>query len=274
MKYLSNRRFVKFSTNKKKLILASMGSLVLLTRFGDIPGHEVSFFLDRLILWALKSSLTLVVSFTSHKKVPSVGLLWSEMPMGEMYLFSDSCLPSMLDAKMVMAVSCNFPTRDKRFATFYNDFNQVYEEKFIQGCYFLMSSVSDSPITAIFQKHPVYTVEKSMVAVVFRFLVSPNSFLSLNVFFHVSHFYQCSTHLYHKPVDFPGFGDIPSDISQLPFSSGRIQFFFLPRFNIRYNCSTSSFQGCGSSCQYHKKAEQCGCFKFFSNRNNQAMGGV
>ena len=110
MKYLSNRRFVKFSTNKKKLILASMGSLVLLTRFGDIPGHEVSFFLDRLILWALKSSLALVVSFTSHKKVPSVGLLWSEMPMGEMYLFSDSCLPSMLDAKMVMDVSCNFPT--------------------------------------------------------------------------------------------------------------------------------------------------------------------
>ena len=69
------------------------------------------------------------MSFTGHEKVPSVGLLWSEMPMGEMYLFSDSCLPSMLDAKMVMAVSCNFPTRDKRFATFYNDFNQVYEEK-------------------------------------------------------------------------------------------------------------------------------------------------
>jgi len=135
-----------------------MGSLVLLTRFGDIPGHEVSFFLDRLILWALKSSLALVVSFTSHKKVPSVGLLWSEMPMGEMYLFSDSCLPSMLDAKMVMAVSCNFPTRDKRFATFYNDFNQVYEEKLIQVCYFLMSSVSDSPITAIFQEHHVYTI--------------------------------------------------------------------------------------------------------------------
>ena len=150
MKYLLNRQFVKFSTNKKKLILASMGSLVLLTRFRDIPGHEVSFFLDRLILWALKSSLTLVVSFTSHKKVPSVGLLWSEMPMGEMYLFSDSCLPSMLDAKMVMAVSCNFPTRDKRFATFYNDFNQVYEEKLIQVCYFLMSFVSDSSVTAKF----------------------------------------------------------------------------------------------------------------------------
>ena len=95
-----------------------------------------------------------------------------------------------------------------------------------------MSSVSDSPITAIFQEHHVYTVEKSMVAVVFRFLVSPNSFLSSNVFFHVYRFYQCSTHLYHKPVDFPGFSDIPSDISQLPCSSGRIQFFFLPRFNI------------------------------------------
>ena len=63
-----------------------------------------------------------------------------------------------------------------------------------------------------------------MVAVVFRFLVSPNSFLPFNVFFLVSHFYQCSTLLYHKPVDIPGFGDIPSDISQLPFSSGRIQF--------------------------------------------------
>ena len=134
-----------------------------------------------------------------------------------------------------------------------------------------MSSVSDSPITAIFQEHYVCTVEKSMVAVVFRFLVGPNSFLPCNVFFLVSHFYQCSTLLYHKPVDIPGFGDIPSDISQLPFSSGRIQFFFFPRFNIR---STSSFQGCGSSCQYHKKAEQWGCFKFFSNRNNQAMGGV
>ena len=142
-----------------------------------------------------------------------------------MYLFSDSCLPGMLDAKMVMAVSCNFPTRDKRFATFYNDFNQVYKEKLIQVCYFLMSSVSDLSVTANFQEHHVYTsVEKSMVAVVFRFLVSPNSFLSSNVFFHVYHFYQCSTHLYHKPVDFPGFGDIPSDISQLPFSSGRTQF--------------------------------------------------
>ena len=97
-----------------------------------------------------------------------------------------------------------------------------------------MSSVSDSSVTANFQEHHVYTVEKSMVAVVFRFLVSPNSFLSLNVFFHVYHFYQCSTHLYHKPVDFPGFGDIPSDISQLPFSSGRIQFSFFQdsTFNI------------------------------------------
>ena len=88
MKYLSNRRFVKFSTNKKKLILASMGSLVLLTRFNDIPGHKVSFFLDHLILWAPKSSLALVVSFTGHEKVPSVGLLWSEMPMGEKCIYS------------------------------------------------------------------------------------------------------------------------------------------------------------------------------------------
>ena len=97
-----------------------------------------------------------------------------------------------------------------------------------------MSSVSDSPITAIFQEHHVYTVEKSMVAVVFRFLVSPNSFLPFNVFFLVSHFYQCSTLLYHKLVDIPGFGDIPSDISQLPFSSGHVQFSFFQdsRFNI------------------------------------------
>ena len=142
---------------------------------------------------------------------------------------------------MVMALNYNFPTRDKRFATFYNDFNQVCKEKLIQVCYFLMSSVSDSSVTANFQEHHVYTVKKSMVAVVFRFLVSPNSFLSSNVFFHVYHFYQCSTLLYHKPVDIPGFGDIPSDISQLPFSSGRIQFFFLPIFNIRDNCSTLSF---------------------------------
>ena len=114
--------------------------------------------------------------------------------MGEMYLFSDNYLPSIyLDAKMVMAVSCNFPTRDKRFAPFYyNDFNQFYEEKLIQVCYFLMSSVSDSPITAIFQEHHVYTAEQSMVAVVFRFLVSQQfssfqcflpcfSFLSISV---------------------------------------------------------------------------------------------
>ena len=113
MKYLSNRRFIKFSTNKKKLILASMGSLVLLMRFGDIPGHE-----EILLSWSfdLLGSEVLPCSggeFSCHKKVPSVGLLWSEMPMGEMYLFSDSCLPSMLDAKMVMAVSCNFPTCDE-----------------------------------------------------------------------------------------------------------------------------------------------------------------
>ena len=155
MKYVLNRWFLKFLTNKKKLILASMGSLVLLTHFGDIPGHENSFFLDCLILCALKSSLALVVSFTSHTKVPSVGLLWSEMPMAEMYLFSDSYLPSMLDGKMVMAVSCNFQTCNKRFAMFHNDFNQVYEEKLIQACYFLISSVSDSPVTAISQEHHV-----------------------------------------------------------------------------------------------------------------------
>ena len=82
-----------------------------------------------------------------------------------------------------------------------------------------MSSVSDLPITATFQEHHVYTVEKSMVAVVFRFLVSPNSFLS-----HLS-FLSVLNSLYRKPVDIPGFGDIPSDISELPFSSGRILVF-------------------------------------------------
>ena len=117
--------------------------------------------------------------------------------------------------------------------------------------------------------------KKSMVAEVFRFLVSPHIFLSLNVFFHISHFYQCSTHLYHKPVDFPGFGqrDIPSDILQLPFSSGRIQFSFFQdsTFSIIVLLQVSR-----DVVHLVKTtiAEQCGCFKFFSNRNNQAMGGV
>ena len=92
-----------------------MGSLVLLTRFGDIPEHEVSFFLDRLILWALKSSLALVVSFTSHKKVPSVGLLWSEMPMGEMYLFQHATN----DLLPFTTISIKFMKRNSfRFAIF------------------------------------------------------------------------------------------------------------------------------------------------------------
>ena len=64
-----------------------------------------------------------------------------------------------------------------------------------------------------------------MVAVVFRFLVSPTVFFlsmfsfSFLIFISAQLFYIISRLIY-----IPGFGDIPSDISQLPFSSGRIQF--------------------------------------------------
>ena len=193
--------------------------------------------------------------------------------MGEIYLFSDSCLPSMLDAKRVMAVSCNFPTRDKRFATFNNDFNLVYKEKLIQVCYFLISSVSDLPITAIFQEHHVYTVEKSMVAVVFRFLVSPKVFF-LSIF-SFSFLILISAQLFYiiSRLIFPDLVTFPVIYYNFHFLLGAFSFL---SSKIQHSVQLLYFKFPGMLFILSKpqKAEQCGRFKFFSNRNNQAMGGV
>ena len=74
---------VKFSL---KHILNS-GQYDILSRcdsFGDIPGHGEIVFLDRKILWTLKSNLILFfgMSFTALYKIYFRGT-WSEMPMDE-----------------------------------------------------------------------------------------------------------------------------------------------------------------------------------------------
>ena len=108
------------------------------------------------------------------------------------------------------------------FATFCNNFHQGYEQKLFQLCYFLMSCVSDSPINAFF-KNIIYTLEKWTVAAVFRFLVTPNSFLPSMFYFSCLMIISAQLFLYHKPVDIPRFCDILSDLSQLPIYSVCIQ---------------------------------------------------
>ena len=83
------------------------------------------------------------------------------------------------------------------------------------------------------------------------FLLVPTVFFlsmfSLSFFIFIS----AQLFLYHKLVDIPRFCDIPSDISQLPFSSGRIQFSFFQDSTFRIVLLQVSRDG--SACQNHKK---------------------
>ena len=117
---LFHKKIVKFSTPKTEHYFGRYGGLSRNGSFGDIPGHGASlFYRGLLVLWIPKSNLVLSLrmSFAGHKKVSIPRVQWSEMPKGKMVLlsvtFPDSNMSSMLDAIAVVAVSHNFPTREK-----------------------------------------------------------------------------------------------------------------------------------------------------------------
>jgi len=129
---LFDERIVKFSTQKTVYYFGRYGGLSRNGSFGDIPGHGVSLiYRGLLVLWILKSNLVLSIrmSFTGHKKVSISRVQWSEMPTGKTVLlsviFPGSNVSSMLDAIIVVAVSHNFPTREKQFSSSINNLCQV-----------------------------------------------------------------------------------------------------------------------------------------------------
>ena len=95
----------------------NLGQLDILSRFdsfGDIPGHG-EIFLDRKILWSLKTNLVLfwMIFVVLYKMYPKGK--WSEMPMDVIrqlsVTFPDCSESSVLDAATVVtAMSYNFPT--------------------------------------------------------------------------------------------------------------------------------------------------------------------
>ena len=144
---LCNERIVKFSTPKTAYYFGRYGGLSRNGSFGDIPGHGASLtYRGLLVLWILKSNLVLSIrmSFTGHKKVSISRVQWSEMPMGKTVLlsviFPGSNVSSMLDAIVVVAVSHNFPTREKQFTSYINNLCQVqrvsFSSDFSLGCFF------------------------------------------------------------------------------------------------------------------------------------------
>ena len=140
-------RIVKFSTQKTVYYFGRYGGLSRNGSFGDIPGHGASLtYRGLLVLWILKSNLVLSIrmSFTGHKKVSISRVQWSEMPTGKTVLlsviFPGSNVSSMLDAIVVVAVSHNFPTREKQFTSYINNLCQVqrvsFSSDFSLGCFF------------------------------------------------------------------------------------------------------------------------------------------
>ena len=141
------QRIVKFSTPKTVYYFGRYGGLSRNGSFGDIPGHGASLiYRGLLVLWILKSNLVLSVrmSFIGHKKVSISRVQWSEMPTGKTVLlsviFPGSNVSSMLDAILVVAVSHNFPTREKQFSSSINNLCQVQRvscsSDFSLGCFF------------------------------------------------------------------------------------------------------------------------------------------
>jgi len=144
---LCNERIVKFSTPKTAYYFGRYGGLSRNGSFGDIPGHGASLtYRGLLVLWILKSNLVLSIrmSFIGHKKVSISRVQWSEMPTGKTVLlsviFPGSNGSSMLDAFVVVAVSHNFPTREKQFTSYINNLCQVqrvsFSSDFSLGCFF------------------------------------------------------------------------------------------------------------------------------------------
>ena len=114
--------------------------------FGDIPGHEVVYFLGRKILWTLKSNLVLFfgMSFIALYIIYRRGK-WSEMPMDKnrrlSVTFPDCFVSSVLGTVSVVTIlSYNFSTGEKQHGllvrSFVEQYKRFYSEEFTWFCSF------------------------------------------------------------------------------------------------------------------------------------------
>ena len=135
---------VKFSLKH----ILNLGQYDILSRcdsFGDIPGHGEIFFLDRKILWTLKSNLVLILgmSFAALYKIYFRGT-WSEMPMDEFrqlsVTFTDCFVSSVLGAVSVVTfTSYNFSTGEKQHGSLFTSFIERYMKISFSGVCFVFS---------------------------------------------------------------------------------------------------------------------------------------
>jgi len=135
---------VKFSL-KHKLNLGQYDILSRCDSFGDIPGHGEIFFLNRKILWTLKSNLVLFLgmSFAALYKIYFRGT-WSEMPMDEFrqlsVTFPDCFVSSVLGAVSVVTfTSYNFSTGGKQHGSLFRSFIERYMKISFSGVFFVFS---------------------------------------------------------------------------------------------------------------------------------------
>ena len=180
------------------------------------------------------------MSFIGHKKVSISRVQWSEMPTGKTVLlsviFPGSNVSSMLDAIIVVAVSHNFPTREKQFSSSINNLCQV------QRVFFS----SDFSLDFFFCRFlRCWKGGKLVIQRGLAFLLAANFLFLQFIRQHFQFLFTLSTHFYlldnfingyHKPVDFPGYGDIPSDVQ---FSSSTSSFNL--KVSVTYNMSFCSF---------------------------------
>ena len=125
--------------------ILNLGQLDILSRFdsfGDIPGHG-EIFLDRKILWSLKTNLVLFwMSFVVLYKMYPRGK-WSEMPMDVIrqlsVTFPDCSESSVLDAITVVTFSSyNFPTGEKQHGSLFRSFVEQYEKILFREVYLVL----------------------------------------------------------------------------------------------------------------------------------------
>ena len=171
----------------------NLGQLDILSRFdsfGDIPGHG-EIFLDRKILWSLKTNLVLFwMSFVVLYKMYPKGK-WSEMPMDVIrqlsVTFPDCSESSVLDAITVVTVtSYNFPAGVKQHGSLVRFFVDQYEEILFRGVYFVFSF----SYQIIIQEFQILRAEERTfggkifsVSLVSLNRISSNNFLDFSVFF-------------------------------------------------------------------------------------------
>jgi len=113
--------------------------------FGDIPGHEVVYFLGRKILWTLKSNLVLFfgMSFTALYIIYRRGT-WSEMPMDKnrrlLVTFLDCFVSSVLGTVSVVTIlSYNFSAGKKQRGSLLKSFIEQHMKMSHQKKFFVSS---------------------------------------------------------------------------------------------------------------------------------------